>query len=222
MDDAAMARQGDLLAAVRAAMKRDRLSVRALARRLGVHHTTLSRLLAGRTAPGPRLRDALVAYMGGGGDTETGPPAHAAPRAADLPVWALPEGVGPDAFQAALERLVAMAGGSEVEGLVRAGYGPKRDLVGRSGMAGPVLARLDALYDLYCGRAGVALPPALARRVAGALLYFVLSVDEIPDDLFPFGYLDDAWVADLVWREVQAFRRAGWHADDAPGPSGAP
>ena len=86
-------------------------------------------------------------------------------------------------------------------------------------MAGPSLGHLDELYDLYVGRVGPPLPSGLRRRVAGALLYFVLSVDGIPDNLFPVGYLDDAWVADLVWREVEAFRRANalHHGEDEGG-----
>jgi transcriptional regulator with XRE-family HTH domain len=202
------ARTPALRAEIRAYMRREGLSMRALALRVGVNHTTLSRFLAGRTTPSPRLLAALAPHLGIGLERLL-----ALARQGDLvdeagsPAWGLPD-VGPEEFRATLDRLAAMAGGSEVEGLLRAGYGPKRALLAQSGMAGPSLGRLDGLYDLYVGRVGPPLPPALRSRVAGALLYFVLSVDGIPDDLFPVGYLDDAWVAELVWREVEAFQRA--------------
>jgi transcriptional regulator with XRE-family HTH domain len=191
------------------------LSLRSLATRVGVHHSTLSRLLAGRVTPSPRLLAALAAELGIEADGLAAL-AGAPPAGEEAVAWTLPPHVGPAEFRATLERLATMAGGAEVEGLVRAGFGPKRAVLGQTGMAGPALARLDALYDLYVGRDGQRLPTGLRRRVAGALLYFVLSVDGIPDDLFPVGYLDDAWVVDLVWREVEAYRRL---APDAGGGS---
>lgn len=202
-----------LRARVRVLMRQDGLSMRALAARLGVNHATLSRFLSGRTTPGPRLLRALARDPGIGAerllvDLARGGEGGEPPVPVPVPVWGLPAGAGPEEFRATLERLAAIAGGREVEGLVRAGYGPKRALLAQSGMAGPSLGRLDTLYDLYVGRVGPPLPARLHQRVAGALLYFVLSVDAIPDDLFPVGYLDDAWVAELVWREVDAFRRA--------------
>lgn len=216
------ARAGALRAHIRALMHQEGLSMRALAARLGVNHATLSRFLAGRTAPSPRLLAALAPYVGASvaslmalakaGDVQAG--------ITGLPLWGPPVGAGPEEFRATLERLAAMAGGSEVEGLVRAGYAPKRALLAQSGMAGPALARLDELYDVYVGRTEPGLPLALRQRVAGALLYFVLSVDGIPDDLFPVGYLDDAWVAELVWREVDSYRRANARAHGGDGETG--
>ncbi|MBS3681829.1 helix-turn-helix domain-containing protein [Ornithinibacillus massiliensis] len=38
--------------------------------------------------------------------------------------------------------------------------------------------------------------------IGSALLYFVASVDMIPDYLFPVGYLDDAFVAQYVMQQV--------------------
>jgi transcriptional regulator with XRE-family HTH domain len=180
-------------------------SLRALGARAGVHHATLSRLMAGRTAPTPRLLRLIAPHLGLDADRLVAL-ARAGP-AGDEPAWGVPEGIGPSHVRATLEQLAVLAGGAEVEGLVRAGYGPKRALLAQSGMAGPALARLDALFELYA-QGSDDLPQALRRRVAAALLYFVLSVDAIPDDRFPIGYLDDAWVAELVWREVDAHRRA--------------
>lgn len=34
--------------------------------------------------------------------------------------------------------------------------------------------------------------------MGGALLYFILPVDVIPDYIFPIGYLDDEFVVKLV------------------------
>lgn len=182
------------------------LTLRTLAQRAGLHHSTLSRVLAGKTAPTEHLLRALGPHLGVDAATLVGRGAEGEGGDADLSQWGLPKGVGPAEFRAALERMTTLAGGAEVEGLVRAGFGSKRASLGQTGMAGPALGRLDALYDLYTGREGERLPQALRRRVAGALLYFLLSVDAIPDDLYPVGYLDDAWVADLVWREVERFR----------------
>lgn len=40
--------------------------------------------------------------------------------------------------------------------------------------------------------------PRQLALMGGALLYFILPVDVIPDYIFPIGYLDDAFVVKLV------------------------
>jgi|GEM_PF-4857246 len=205
---------GPATARLRDWVERSGLSLRALAVRSGVHHSTLSRILAGKMAPSPRVLVALAPHLGV--TTEAALTLAEGAPPGEVPLWALPAGVGPDQFRAALDAMVALAAGPEVEPLIRAGFAAKRSALAHSGMAGPALIRLDRLYDMYTGRDGQTLPSALRRRVAGALLYFVLSVDTIPDDLYPVGYLDDAWVAELVWREVEAHLRTN------PQPHGGP
>ncbi|NIK75279.1 uncharacterized membrane protein YkvA (DUF1232 family)/predicted XRE-type DNA-binding protein [Paenibacillus castaneae] len=61
--------------------------------------------------------------------------------------------------------------------------------------AGPFIDELKQMYLQY-GETGI----ALERRaiIGSALLYFVLSIDVIPDYVFPLGYLDDAIAVQLV------------------------
>lgn len=52
-------------AALEAAIARRNLTKTALARRMGMHRTHLSDLLAGRTHPGPKTRQRLLDALGG-------------------------------------------------------------------------------------------------------------------------------------------------------------
>ncbi len=60
---------------------------------------------------------------------------------------------------------------------------------------GPVINRLKELYERFRSRKGTSHELAL---IGGALLYFIIPVDVIPDYLFPVGYLDDAVAVQMV------------------------
>ncbi|WP_152392945.1 DUF1232 domain-containing protein [Paenibacillus guangzhouensis] len=65
--------------------------------------------------------------------------------------------------------------------------------------AGPFIEQLKFMFEKYCD----VNTPIHERAVLGSgLLYFISSVDIIPDYLFPLGYLDDAIAVQLVMQRL--------------------
>ncbi|WP_144466415.1 DUF1232 domain-containing protein [Bacillus nitratireducens] len=60
---------------------------------------------------------------------------------------------------------------------------------------GPFINDLKELYERFTKKKGTTAELAL---MGSALIYFILSVDVIPDYIFPIGYLDDAVAVQLV------------------------
>ncbi len=67
--------------------------------------------------------------------------------------------------------------------------------VEKVGSIGPFIHDLKKMYERFIWKKGTKMELAL---MGGALLYFISSVDCIPDLLFPVGYLDDAVVIHWV------------------------
>ncbi|MHC0038890.1 helix-turn-helix domain-containing protein [Pseudoneobacillus sp. C159] len=65
------------------------------------------------------------------------------------------------------------------------------------GSIGPFISQLKEMYELFCSNKGTSQQIAI---VGSALIYFILSVDVIPDYIFPIGYLDDAMAVQIVSR----------------------
>lgn len=63
------------------------------------------------------------------------------------------------------------------------------------GSIGPFIDHLKDMFFKFTTRNGKSAELAL---MGGALLYFILPVDVIPDYLFPIGYLDDAMAVNMV------------------------
>lgn len=63
------------------------------------------------------------------------------------------------------------------------------------GSIGPFINHLKELFEKFRKRQGTHYELAL---IGGALLYFIIPVDVIPDYIFPIGYLDDAVAVQLV------------------------
>lgn len=225
---------GHLVQRIRERMAALGLSQRALARRAGVSHSAVSRLLSGRARPTAGLLRALAAPLGLpaevllrdagllGGASE--PPPPTAQRGG-------PSGEGPaDLWQALralgvepappglvarvaerLERLRAYAGTEEARAAVREGLERKLAALGAQG---PVVERLRELARVYLDDA----TPAAARAAAGSgVLYFLLAVDAIDDFVFPVGYLDDAVAVALAAAEVGRLLRGRPRRPDGPG-----
>jgi len=187
------------------------LSLRGLARAAGVSHSSVSRLLSGRTRPTPALLRTLA------------PALHCPPvellRAAGIEPatvdpWETLRSLGVDPappelvarIAERLERLREYAATDEAVALARDGLQRK---VAALGARGPVIERLLALGRLYLQ--GGPAPPA-ARLIAGsAVLYFLLAVDAIDDFIFPIGYLDDAVAVALAEAQI---RRMGDNTSD--------
>ncbi|MFO1444033.1 DUF1232 domain-containing protein [Bacillus sp. Bva_UNVM-123] len=63
------------------------------------------------------------------------------------------------------------------------------------GSIGPFIRHLKQMYEDFCAKRGTCAQLAI---IGGALIYFILPVDVLPDYLFPIGYLDDAIAVQLV------------------------
>ena len=199
------------VAALRDAARRQGWSVRRLARCAGLSHSTVSRLWRGKLNPSARVLRTLEACL-----TEPGQrigtqgaaerrPSGAEPQGKRGIAGLLPRGVTPGELLSALDALTTLAGGPEVQTMVRVGFEAKREQLDKAGLGGPMLSRLDRLYRLYVGADAVEspqLPPGMKARIGACLLYFVLSADRVPDEVLPFGYLDDAWIVERVTHEL--------------------
>lgn len=63
------------------------------------------------------------------------------------------------------------------------------------GSIGPFITQLKEMYKKFRLKKGT---PYQLAIIGGALLYFIVPVDVIPDFVFPIGYLDDALAVQLV------------------------
>jgi len=63
------------------------------------------------------------------------------------------------------------------------------------GSIGPFIHSLKVMYKQFSRKIGTKMELAL---IGGALLYFIVNLDCIPDYLFPIGYIDDAIVINWV------------------------
>ena len=63
------------------------------------------------------------------------------------------------------------------------------------GSVGPFINRLKELFESFRLQKGTSFELAI---IGGALLYFIIPVDVVPDYLFPIGYLDDAIAVQLA------------------------
>ncbi|MDA1652517.1 DNA-binding protein [Bacillus anthracis] len=70
--------------------------------------------------------------------------------------------------------------------------------------AGPFIEQLTDMYQQFCNET---IPKEERAVLGGALLYFILSTDIIPDYLFPIGYLDDAIAVELAKEKLIELKR---------------
>ncbi|MFH0070168.1 helix-turn-helix domain-containing protein [Peribacillus sp. NPDC056705] len=63
------------------------------------------------------------------------------------------------------------------------------------GSIGPFISQFKEMFDRFRLRNGTSAELAI---IGSALIYFIISVDVIPDYIFPIGYLDDAIAVKLV------------------------
>lgn len=69
------------------------------------------------------------------------------------------------------------------------------DKIKNTGSAGPFIEQLKDMFSKFCQNDSSLKQLSL---IGGALLYFITSIDIIPDYLFPLGYIDDAFVVEFV------------------------
>ncbi|MHB1626776.1 MAG: helix-turn-helix domain-containing protein [Bacilli bacterium] len=199
---------GDYL---RSQLTKKGLSMRRLAELCGVDPATVSRLIAGKQ----RIRPEHVAmlaksldvpaielWQAAGFSIAERVPDEASQYGADDP-FALPVIAGLDVsrIRAELQKCRDYAGTPEGQEIIVRDFQHKIDQV--QGI-GPFIDELKAMFDFYMDETRDREQRSL---LGSALLYFILATDIIPDYSFPIGYVDDAIAIDMVWREVQCWRR---------------
>ena len=187
-----------LVARIRRELERQGITLREMARRSGVHHSLLSRLLRGQLAPTARLLGRLAPALGveaGVLYREAGL-ANAVPWEDALRGLGLGEGLTDKRLAEELAVLAEQAATPVGAARIRREFPRKRQ---ETAMRGPLLDYLDEMFARYTEER---LPPESQAEVGAALLYFITPVDCIPDDQFPLGYLDDALVIQRVWAKL--------------------
>lgn len=64
-----------------------------------------------------------------------------------------------------------------------------------TGSIGPFINQLKEMFEKFRSKKGT---PSELAIIGSALIYFIISVDVIPDYIFPIGYLDDAIAVKLT------------------------
>lgn len=196
----------DLAAFLRRCVGERGWSWRALARRAGVDHSTVSRLVRKQLRPSVGLLLALSRALGV-------PPAELFVRAG-LPLpgdgssWdvllrmGVPDLPHPSALLAEVralgERFCTPEGQRELED----GLSSLRPLLRDTPVDG-IVSRLQA----ELGRADA--PREIRGLAGGALGYLITRADRIADDTFAVGYVDDLIVLSLALREIERVREEG-------------
>lgn len=79
---------------------------------------------------------------------------------------------------------------------------------------GPFIEQMRDMYACFCD-------PAVSEEekavLGSALLYFILSVDIIPDYVFPIGYLDDAIAVNMALERLRGMAGAAQTQRNATG-----
>lgn len=68
------------------------------------------------------------------------------------------------------------------------------------GSIGPYIQNLKDMFQKYKNRKGTPYELAL---IGSSLLYFIFTIDVVPDYIFPVGYLDDALVVQLIMQVLK-------------------
>ncbi|ULT54483.1 helix-turn-helix domain-containing protein [Neobacillus drentensis] len=84
----------------------------------------------------------------------------------------------------------------EGKGTILNNFGEKLKKIGS---IGPFISQLKDLYEKFRLNRGTSRELAI---IGSALIYFIVSVDVIPDYIFPIGYIDDAVAVQIVTKSL--------------------
>lgn len=183
------------------------LSLRRVAKEVGVDPATLSRILTGKIKPRPKLLAAVAECVGADYEQLLVAAGYLPQRPVGLeqvvgsllPEDGVPPGILGD--RETLRREIGVyeryASTPEGERQVREGFLPKlREIRG----LGRLLDQLDVMFRYFVDPES---PQGPKIALGAALLYFIVVPDLVPDMIFPLGYLDDALVVTLIWSQWQ-------------------
>lgn len=183
------------------------LSMRKVAKEVGVDPSTLSRTLTGKVKPRPQLLAAVAQCVGADYEQLLVAAGYLPERPVGLEEVVgslLPEdGVAPgvlgdrETLRREIDVYERYASTSEGQRQVKEGFLPKlREIRG----LGRFVDQLKVMYRYFVDPES---PPGPKVALGAALLYFIVVPDLVPDMLFPLGYLDDALVVTLIWSRWQ-------------------
>ncbi len=186
-------------------MAAEGLSLRALARRAGIEHSTLSRLLRGKSRPtmtllatvAPHLHIEAAELLQAAGILPE-EPARVPWQA--LHAFGLDPAIDTTLVSDQLVRLRLYAESAEAREIVTERLEPK---IEQLGARGPAIEHLRQLAHTYLNEQE---PPEVRTLAGSGVLYFLMAMDHIDDHLFPIGYLDDAVAIALVEQELTKLR----------------
>lgn len=191
------------------------LSMRGLASKSGLDVATVSRILAGKQRPKPtHLKRIAQAFnvaedslLEAAGLTNAGAKVESPVDTSteimttvlqhpDFAKWTFTK----SDIEHELVKCEHYATTAEGITLIKEKFPDKRGQISGSG---PFLDYLDEIYKRF--EQGGTL--AEMSILGSGLLYFVLSTDTIPDDLFPIGFLDDAVAIQITWNRYAQLQR---------------
>lgn len=91
-----------------------------------------------------------------------------------------------------LEKFQQYSHTEEGKETILSGFKKKLEKVGS---IGPFISHMNDMFERFRSRKGT---PVELAIIGSALIYFITSVDVIPDYIFPIGYVDDAIAVKLV------------------------
>ncbi|MFD1361256.1 DUF1232 domain-containing protein [Lentibacillus salinarum] len=188
------------------------LSTRKLGLSAGIDPATLSRIMNGKRKatldhlhklatcldipPADLLKAAGYPLYGGDRDDTAADPSAEKIRqmltAADLP----PSDFSRQQVDAHLKTYEAYSRTEEGHHTILQQFGTK---ITNTGSGGPYIDQLKEWFVRYKQQKGSAKELA---AIASALLYFIVTLDVIPDYLMPVGYLDDVFVVQLITKSL--------------------
>lgn len=191
------------------AMEQKSLSLRQLSRNMGVSAPTLSRIVSGKQAAGVHHLQLLAEHLDLSMEdllTAMGVPNMKQPAHSGSAVLGTLKDIFADFsvdfesltgdVQKELNKLEQYARTKEGNKTILESFGPKLHTL--DGM-GPIINKLHRFYELFTAPG----TPEECRAVVGsALLYFISTVEVIPDYLYPIGHLDDAFAIILAEKKL--------------------
>ncbi|MCL5045215.1 MAG: helix-turn-helix domain-containing protein [Actinobacteria bacterium] len=206
---------------VKGLMKARGLSIRRLAEQAGVSHSTLSRLLR---EPDPKPPPDLLRHLAGplglsyeelmvaAGHWKDDDLLDLAEVEKSLAARSTPSRLSfvldQDRIWSEIDKYEDYASTEEGRRYILREFPTRLEEIGP--VSGTFVNRLRLMFRFYADSAN---RHPFRSTVGAALMYFLSAADEVPDYLFPFGYVDDAIAIALLWRKagdvLEAYGAAG-------------
>ena len=195
---------------LKAWLKERSMSMRKLSEQTGIDTATISRMASGKQAVKPEYIHRIASVLA--------IPAERLYRAAGYSVGSEPS--GRTDMHASVDAIQQVLGHSKLyEPEFSTEHQDFEEKVSKVSGEGPFIEQLRDMFACFCDPA---VPEEEKAVLGSALLYFILSVDIIPDYVFPIGYLDDAIAVNMALERLRGMARTPQARSNAPGSDPAP